>query len=186
MKTCKSCGESKPFTEFGKEARVTDGLQARCKLCKNIANKNWSKSNKDKANASVQNWRNSNPEKMATYRESYKESKRETNKIWYQENKDRYRGYLRARRAKIKSNDFIKYSEKEVINLYGTNCHLCNKQIDMTASRAIGSNGWENSLHIDHVTPIALGGADKLENVRPAHGLCNLKKGASKIDYISR
>jgi 5-methylcytosine-specific restriction endonuclease McrA len=56
----------------------------------------------------------------------------------------------------------------------------------MSAPRATGKAGWEMGLQIDHIIPIARGGADKLENVKPAHGLCNIKKGASEIDYISR
>jgi len=31
-------------------------------------------------------------------------------------------------------------------------------------------------LQIDHVIPIVKGGPDTLNNVRPAHGLCNIKK----------
>lgn len=186
MKICKVCGESKPFTDFGKESRVADGLQARCRSCKNNAGKNWSKANKDKARISVANWRIANPDKTAAYQDRYRASKREYTKQWYLDNKDKYRGYGRLRRAKIKSNDFVKYSEQEVLDKYGLNCHLCKSEIDMLAPRAAGVPGWEMGLHIDHIIPIALGGADKLENVKPAHGLCNLRKGASEIDSISR
>jgi 5-methylcytosine-specific restriction endonuclease McrA len=186
MKTCKVCGESKPYADFGKEPRVADGLQARCKSCKNEANKNWSKANPDKARLSVANWRINNPDKAIEYQNRYKADKREYTRQWYQENKDKYRGYLRARRAKIRLNDFVKYSEKEVLDTYGTSCHLCGIAIDMSAPRATGKAGWEMGLQIDHIIPIARGGADKLENVKPAHGLCNIKKGASEIDYISR
>jgi 5-methylcytosine-specific restriction endonuclease McrA len=31
---------------------------------------------------------------------------------------------------------------------------------------------------IDHVTPISLGGADTIDNVRSAHRVCNLRRGA--------
>jgi 5-methylcytosine-specific restriction endonuclease McrA len=186
MKVCKACGESKAFTEFGKEPRVADGLQARCRLCKNKSGKIWASQNKDKLNLMQNNYRKANPEKMAIYQQRYKATKREYTKQWYQENKEKYRGYVRARRAKIRENDFVKYSEWEVIAEYGSKCHLCNMEIDMLASRATGSSGWEESLHIDHVMPISKGGADSLENVRPAHGLCNLMKGASEIDFISR
>jgi 5-methylcytosine-specific restriction endonuclease McrA len=47
----------------------------------------------------------------------------------------------------------------------------------MKASRKVGSKNWEKSLHIDHLIPISKGGSDTLENVRPTHALCNLKKG---------
>lgn len=34
-KVCKCCGVSKPITEFGKNARMKDGLHYYCKECKN-------------------------------------------------------------------------------------------------------------------------------------------------------
>jgi len=36
-------------------------------------------------------------------------------------------------------------------------------------------------LHIDHVMPLSKGGPDTLENVRPAHGSCNVKKQANPL-----
>ncbi len=71
------------------------------------------------------------------------------------------------------------YSANTVINMYGTDCHLCGGAIDLNAPRKAGEPGWEKSLHIDHVSPISKGGHDTLENVRPAHGKCNVKKGNS-------
>lgn len=186
MKTCKVCGESKPSTDFGKEPRVADGLQARCRSCKNEASSKWSKANSDKVRISVKNWRINNPDKTAVYQARYRQSKREYTKQWYQENKEKYRGYVRSRRARIRLNESAKYSEQEVLNTHGNICHLCKVEIDLLAPRATGISGWESGLHIDHIIPIANGGADRLENVKPAHGLCNLRKGASEIDSISR
>jgi len=70
------------------------------------------------------------------------------------------------------------YTEPDVINTYGSLCHICGKDIDLMANRKTGKQGWENSLHIDHLIPVAKGGLDILENVRPSHGKCNLMKGA--------
>jgi 5-methylcytosine-specific restriction endonuclease McrA len=68
------------------------------------------------------------------------------------------------------------YSANTVLAKYGTTCHLCNKEIDITAPRKSGTPGWENGLHIDHVVPLSKGGQDTLKNVRPSHGWCNLSK----------
>ena len=46
----------------------------------------------------------------------------------------------------------------------------------MNAPRQTGLDGWENGLQIDHLIPISKGGPDTLINVRPTHGLCNLRK----------
>jgi 5-methylcytosine-specific restriction endonuclease McrA len=64
----------------------------------------------------------------------------------------------------------------EVIRLYGENCHICFEQIDMKAPRKAGVTGWERGLQLDHVIPLSKGGPDTLENVKPSHGICNLKK----------
>lgn len=51
---------------------------------------------------------------------------------------------------------------------------------NLEAPRWTKHRGWELGLHIEHVVDIALGGADTLENVRPAHGICNIKKTANQ------
>jgi len=80
------------------------------------------------------------------------------------------------RRAQIKGNRYEKYTLEQVLELYGTNCHICKEKIDMEAPRTCGVEGWERGLHLDHVIDIQFGGADAIDNVKPAHALCNLKK----------
>lgn len=50
----------------------------------------------------------------------------------------------------------------------------------MEAPRNCTGDNWQNGLHIDHVIPIAKGGADMLVNVRPAHAMCNVRKNAKE------
>jgi 5-methylcytosine-specific restriction endonuclease McrA len=90
--------------------------------------------------------------------------------------RERERSKNRRRRSKI-TND---YNELQVISVYGIDCYLCGLEIDLLAPRKCGIDGWEQGLHIDHLVPIAKGGSDTLENVRPAHGLCNLRKWANE------
>lgn len=100
--------------------------------------------------------------------------------------KDRLYTYNRTNRAKTNKSRFARsssnesnyFSVKTVIDTYGSDCHLCDKPIDLEASRKVGSDGWELSLHIDHVTPLSKGGDDTLQNVRPSHAQCNLNKSA--------
>lgn len=109
------------------------------------------------------------------------ELKRQRNKI--HTNLEKKRSSWRKRNALIKGSLVENYSENDVLKLYGNICYLCNKEIDLNASKrsGIGLN-WQNGLNIDHVIPISLGGPDTLENVRPTHVLCNIKKGARYID----
>jgi 5-methylcytosine-specific restriction endonuclease McrA len=89
---------------------------------------------------------------------------------------DREREHARRRRARKLDNGVEYYTESQVLELYGTDCYLCNGPIDLEAARRAGQEGWQFSLHVDHVQPLSKGGPDSLANVRPAHGLCNLKK----------
>ena len=100
--------------------------------------------------------------------------------------KERLYVYNRTKRAKTNKSRFARsssnksnyFSVNTVIDAYGSDCHLCDKPIDLTAPRKVGVNGWEMSLHIDHVIPLSKGGDDTLENVRPSHAQCNLNKSA--------
>jgi 5-methylcytosine-specific restriction endonuclease McrA len=74
------------------------------------------------------------------------------------------------------------YSEKDVLEVYGLDCHICQTPVDLNAPRKVGKPGWEKGLHIDHVYPLSKGGLDTLENVRPSHGKCNIIKWAT-IEY---
>lgn len=85
------------------------------------------------------------------------------------------------RQTRILENGFEFYTVTQVLVLYGKNCHICHDPIDLKASRRVGMGDWLLGLHIDHVLAIALGGPDTLENVRPSHAICNLKKGITII-----
>ena len=76
------------------------------------------------------------------------------------------------------------YSENQVILTYGTDCHICKLPIDFSAPRKVGLPGWEKGLHIDHVFPLSRGGLDILENVKPAHGQCNVIKNNTVINSV--
>jgi hypothetical protein len=87
------------------------------------------------------------------------------------------------RRAKQRGNGYEKYSLEQVLELYGTNCHICNTLINFDAPRNCTGDSWELGLHIDHVIAIANGGPDTLENVRPAHAMCNVRKNAKEAPH---
>ena len=88
----------------------------------------------------------------------------------------------RMHRAKAAGGVLGYYSDLQVLELYGTNCHICGLPIDLEASRQCGKPGWEKALHIDHVIPLSKGGSDTIENVRPSHGQCNIVKSAKIMD----
>jgi len=126
-------------------------------------------------------YRDANLERSRELNKNNNKKYRENNREWYQE---RMRSFRRKRRAQVINNGYSPYKESEVLFLYGTDCYLCNEPIDMGAPRRSGKLGWQKGLHIDHVVPISKGGADTIDNVRPAHGICNVTKQATIIDNL--
>ena len=87
----------------------------------------------------------------------------------------------RKNRKRYKGSVYMAYTVAEVLNTYGTNCHICKKPINMEAPRSVGQPGWEKALHLDHVIPLSKGGEDTIENIRPSHAQCNIIKNAKII-----
>lgn len=169
MKTCARCKKEFPATlEYFYKNGPYLGY---CKICTKEKQRLWDKNNaKEKQ------------EYNKLYFEKNKEKKKEYSKRWRDNNTEAgLRGYHR-RRAKKKNNGYEYYTNDQVLELYGTNCYLCDMPINLKVSGKSGSNPqWKSGLHIEHFIDIALGGPDTLENVRPSHAWCNLTK-APKIN----
>lgn len=135
-------------------------------------------------------WRREDPERASKPKRKYYENNKEhiyaLNKAWAINNPERYaensRNITNRRRARIRSTATEAYSEKDILDMYGTACYLCEGEIDLTAPRRAGVPGWEASFWRDHYIPISQGGSDTLDNLRPSHALCNIKKGNKMPD----
>jgi 5-methylcytosine-specific restriction endonuclease McrA len=80
----------------------------------------------------------------------------------------RYRIKTTKRRTKSKPS---RLSADNLIREYGANCHICNEPIDLELPRTS-----RMGLTVDHVIPLSKGGSDELDNLRPAHWICNNRK----------
>ena len=115
------------------------------------------------------------------YRDANREKERERHKLYKKNNKEKHAANERRRRARKRNLKTEPYKVLDVLNKYGTDCHLCGEEVNLECERRTGRDGWERGLHIDHLIPLSEGGADTLENVRPAHGLCNLERNGEKF-----
>lgn len=59
----------------------------------------------------------------------------------------------------------------QLANEQGWVCYLCGRPIDPQSTEP------SQRLSVDHVMPLSKGGADSIENMRPAHAGCNSGKG---------
>ena len=194
-KTCSKCGQTKPVNEWGRNKSKKDGLASECKACHAKSSAEWRlanpveqkrrsreqhSKNKDTANANRKKRYLENRElELQARRKWYAEnaeSSRMASRAWRKNNKEKFAAQSRRSRALRAFVNTESYTKQDVLDRWGSDCHICNKPIDLSAPRWTGSSGWENGLHLEHVIPIRLGGLDNLSNVKPAHGLCNLKK----------
>ena len=113
---------------------------------------------------------------LKEYRETNREYYRRKSSEWNRKNPEKAVRAVLRRRAKKRKNGYEIYTTQQVLDLYGTNCYICATPIDIETSRKVGSRGWKLSLQVDHVIPISKGGPDTLDNVRPAHAICNMEK----------
>lgn len=154
MKTCGGCLKELPLQEFylRRRAGCRPSVCSWCKTCMRTSARTWRKGNPDR----VQAW----------------------NKAYYAENRTRERERNRlkqrdstAKNLRRRSKAPVRWSRSDVLEAYGTLCHLCGEEIDMELK-------WPNvlSFTVDHVVPLARGGSNDLKNIRPAHGSCNFSK----------
>lgn len=106
----------------------------------------------------------------------------EINRRWAAKNPEKVKEYSRRifakRKALKQDNGHTPYTEAEVLELHGLVCHVCNKDINLDSPRVTsGGDGWELGLQLDHVIPLSKGGSDSIDNIKPIHVLCNMKKG---------
>lgn len=79
------------------------------------------------------------------------------------------------------------YTELEILERWGTDCHVCGGAIDFHAKRGpYATASTEDSLHVEHLIPLSEGGDDTLDNVRPSHGKCNYRKNAAALRATGR
>lgn len=77
-KFCKKCGETKPVSEFGKKAKMRDGLQSSCKVCTRAAEARLNAANPEKRRAICAKYRAAHPDRRAA-----------TFAKWYAANRER-------------------------------------------------------------------------------------------------
>lgn len=61
-----------------------------------------------------------------------------------------------------------KNDRSTLLRWHGNLCHLCGRRMNTKAPSAL-----PDGVTLDHVHPVGLGGADRLDNSRLAHRICN-------------
>ena len=67
-----------------------------------------------------------------------------------------------------------------IVRMYGSVCHICTNPIDLDLPR-----NSRYGLTVDHVIPISKGGTDSVDNMKPAHWICNILKSDKMPEVIN-
>ena len=157
VKTCSKCNIEYPETTeyFYAYGQNKNGLRPQCKDC-------------------LRNFQLNYLNSMSP------EERYEMKRAEQQRNKHIYRQATRkvvARRRGVHHED---WTEKQLLETYGTDCYICHEPIDFNAPRV--GQGSDRSLWPDHVIPMSRGGENTIRNVRPCHSMCNRTKSTKTYD----
>lgn len=183
MKTCTTCGESRPLTSFNKDSQKKDGLNPRCKKCSRA----WHHKNKQRVRgyqqAYYQEKKERHSEKARAYRAENRDKLNQNKREWYKKNKkraseyrrersERYAAHARNRRARL-SGSGGSHTVEDIERLKAfqkMRCSICRCSLD--------------SYHVDHIVPIAKGGGNDFLNIQLLCPACNLSKNdKDPIEY---
>ena len=194
MKTCRKCEAEKHCSEFYKRNSNKDGLDNTCKACvlqdaaakyaaspekKRAVSVAWAKANPDRKRANNAAWVKANPEKHKASRGAPKPGRMKAryaanpekfkayNAAWSQANPEIRRVINQNRRAKKQASGG-KISSGLSATLFKLQKGMCP-----CCAQPLGDN-----YHLDHKTPLALGGSNSDENMQLLRATCNLQKGA--------
>ena len=155
----------------------------KCRKFEVIRHAAWAAKNREKINATSSRYYYNNLEKAreatAKWTRENPETVNRKSKAWRERNPQHMAMLRRRRRAREVFAESEPYTVDLILELFGTDCHICKTPIDLNAPRLVGRDGWQMSLHLDHVIALSNGGSDLIENIRPSHALCNVKKRAA-------
>ncbi len=121
---------------------------------KKMLDRLWSQSNKHKVNANSRRYRENHPEKVAAIKKE--QAKRHPEVV---------KNAGMRRRARLANNSVYVVTKKDIVRIMRDPCIYCGAP----------------SRHIDHVIPIAKGGAHKVGNLAPACQKCNQSKSSKFV-----
>ena len=195
MKHCNKCGETKPTTEFSKNAGRRDGLSAYCKECHKAYSAARYAANPDEINAIAAKWKASNRERIKVTNAAWYAANLERNRadkaVWAKKNPERNKANAAAwqkanpearrinvqnyrARKRVNGGTLSKGLSAKLFKLQRGKCACCHVSI-------------EDGNHMDHIIPVALGGPNEDWNMQLLCGPCNLSKSAKHpIDFMQQ
>lgn len=172
-KLCSDCRDWHPMNDewFYKNKSSSDGYYAYCKECTKIRTGKWARENRDKRLIYLKK-NNATPERKKKNREQHwKRKDRGYFKEYYEENKEKFKGYNEDRRAK--NHDIDKQEWLGCKEYFNNSCAYCGVSLD--EHKQI----YNEDLHKEHVI---YDGKNDLSNCVPACKSCNSSKHIALLE----
>lgn len=170
MKPCRGCLRLLPLDEFYEDRRARDGRFSTCKACTLARARARKDANPELRRREVERtvrYRKTAAGRAARRREYLRSRDRVITRAaaWHRAHPDVRRRAVQNRRRRLGNMQIPGISRAliaEKVAYWGGRCWVCHE-------------AWEQ---IDHVKPVAAGGANLLCNLRPICGTCNRSKAA--------
>lgn len=203
------------MSAFPKRKTAPDGVRSSCKTCTAEAKRAWYAENARKVIAKDMATLRANPKRLhawlsynriyaAARREDDPQRAREKCTEWRLKNPDRARAYSRDWRAKNKERHLAssrawKRAHQDMVRANWHNRRALEKKAGGKLSAGLAQKlirlqqgkcaccGRElgDNYHLDHIVPIALGGANADDNIQLLRAECNFSKGAKHpVEYM--
>lgn len=180
-KCCRACSATKPFAEFNRRSASPDGRQPLCRECERVQKQTRYLRDRDvilakmraahaadpeKKRQRVKDWTARNRQRARQRERQWRDANRDLARQWSRDFAKRYPERVRAnttrQRAQRRNAPTIPFTARQLadrLSMYA-GCWMCG--------------GPKES--VDHVKPLAKGGAHMLGNLRPACTPCNSSK----------
>ena len=176
VKVCTGCKQSLPHSAFGPHKHSPDGLNYKCRGCRNAAAKREYGTKPErviKATAYQREYAQTHAAKVAARNAAWHAAHPESHKRSVQKWQEANAEAVRAAKRRAESNRRARRLAAHVEDIdpatcfarHNGHCYLCDKPID-------------GEYHIDHVIPLSRGGEHSYRNCAPTHPRCNLAKQA--------
>ena len=210
MKTCSKCKADKPLTEFNKATKRPDGLRCACKSCGALTHAAYRATNREKLNSASAAWHVKNTGRQRDSRAAYylanTDRLRSANAVRYAENTEKIRAahatYRAANVNKVRaSNAAWKAANLDKVCIYSHNRRARENTAGGNLSHGLADKLFKlqrgkcaccglplgEKYHLDHIMPLALGGANEDWNIQLLRQRCNNQKHAKHpIDFMQQ
>lgn len=197
-KVCSKCGAERPLDEFYRRADSKDGRSGWCRDCArtyySAASRKWNEENRERRRELDRKRYQADPERHratkraydernreainARARERYADGGRERAQAYRAKNPERGRAAVRRCYRKNRAKRLDWAHRRRLIEVEGA---VPPEKIDALLGQPCAYCGATENIELDHIVPIARGGAHDLENLAPACLPCNRSKGAKLL-----